>query len=217
MLKKTAIALQKKMYTDAFSNMKSIHVVFSEDTMWCSLCCEDEDAEKEFSKIDDKVESQESSESPTSTLRSENFFYDDDFTPTTPLNSPYGRTPRASPMKCVTPVESPEKWRNSKVLDTLDEVKNRLEKRMDRVRGHVKAIRSSGSQYIQTIKETGSSAYGRVRAGMVIGVEQMKYGYQSIREFCGTGEMGNQTMSMISVSTDVDTNEKSTVVRNITQ
>ena len=38
---------------------------------------------------------------------------------------------------------------------------------------------------------------------------------QSLKEFCGTGEMG-QTLSIATITTDIDTNEKSAITRSVT-
>jgi len=45
---------------------------------------------------------------------------------------------------------------------------------------------------------------------------QVKYSVRSIKEFCGTGEMGPGTVSMVSVSTDVDTHTETKIVRSHT-
>jgi hypothetical protein len=36
-------------------------------------------------------------------------------------------------------------------------------------------------------------------------MEQVKYGVKSIKQFCGTGDMGSQTISALSFSENVDT------------
>ncbi|XP_060080185.1 amphoterin-induced protein 3-like [Ylistrum balloti] len=126
----------------------------------------------------------------------------------------WGQTPRSSPQKCTTPTtDSKERWQN--ISGTLDEVKIQLERKMEKVRCHVHSIKESGSQYIMTIRDTGSQAATKVKAGMVLGVEQVKSGVQSMKEFCGTGEMGTQTISVISVSTDIDTQQQTEVVKSI--
>jgi hypothetical protein len=56
----------------------------------------------------------------------------------------------------------------------------------------------------------------QVKAGVVLGVETVKSHVQSIREFCGTGDMGNQTISMISMETNLDTNVTSEVIKSVT-
>lgn len=38
---------------------------------------------------------------------------------------------------------------------------------------------------------------------------------QSLKEFCGTGDMG-QTLSIATITTDIDTNEKSAITRSET-
>ncbi|XP_061187857.1 protein slit-like [Saccostrea echinata] len=133
-----------------------------------------------------------------------------------PVNSPVARTPRSSPKKCATPTpeEYLEKGR-SNTSYTLNEVKITLEKKMEKVRNRVHSIRESGSQYLTTIKDSGSIAANRVRAGVAMGVEQVKFGVMSMKEFCGTGEMA-QTISVVSVNTDVDSEERSTKVTKMT-
>ena len=133
-----------------------------------------------------------------------------------PLNSPVARTPRSSPRKCATPTpeEYLEKGRGN-TNNTLNEVKVRLERKMEKVKSRVHSIRESGSQYLITIKDTGSIAANRVKAGVAMGVEQVKFGVMSMKEFCGTGDMA-QTVSVVSVNTDVDSEEKSTKITKMT-
>lgn len=158
----------------------------------------------------------------TSISRKEKYSDYHDFTPTkTPLNSPQSVTPIESPEKCYTPPEDhmDKGGLTAHIFETLDEVRWRLrygaEKKMERVRCHVQSLRESGSVYMQTLKDSSSTAANRVRAGMVIGMEQMKYGVKSMKEFCGTSDMGGQTLSVISVSTDVDTQQQTEVVKNV--
>ena len=147
-------------------------------------------------------------------------------------------TPFVSPEKCTTPTgeehseedhESSDKLPppSKYITETLDEVKLRLEKKVDRMKTKVSSmkesgsqyittIKESGSQYISTIKDTGSQAAIRVKAGMVLGVEQVKSGVMSFKEFCGTGEMGMGTISVISVSTDIDSEQQTEVVKTVT-
>ncbi len=80
---------------------------------------------------------------------------------------------------------------------------------------YVKNIRSSGTNAIHGIRSSSSEYANRVRAGVVMGVEQVKYHVQSMKEFCGTGDMG-QTISTVSMSTNVDMGETSEVVKQIT-
>ncbi|XP_052678741.1 leucine-rich repeat and fibronectin type-III domain-containing protein 2-like [Crassostrea angulata] len=133
-----------------------------------------------------------------------------------PVNSPVARTPRSSPRKCATPTpeEYLEKSRGN-TNNTLNEVKVRLERKMEKVKSRVHSIRESGSQYLITIKDTGSIAANRVKAGVAMGVEQVKFGVMSMKEFCGTGDMA-QTVSVVSVNTDVDSEEKSTKITKMT-
>jgi hypothetical protein len=116
------------------------------------------------------------------------------------------QTPRSSPRKCPTPsIDCSEKSKSPNIKDTLDEVKVRLEKKMIKVRGHYNSIRESGSVYLTNIKDSGKNAANKVTAGVVIGMEQVKYGVKSIKQFCGTGDMGSQTISALSFSENVDT------------
>lgn len=133
-----------------------------------------------------------------------------------PVNSPVARTPRSSPRKCATP--TPEEYMDKgrgNTNNTLNEVKVRLERKMEKVKSRVHSIRESGSQYLITIKDTGSIAANRVKAGVAMGVEQVKFGVMSMKEFCGTGDMA-QTVSVVSVNTDVDSEEKSTKITKMT-
>ena len=38
---------------------------------------------------------------------------------------------------------------------------------------------------------------------------------QSLKEFCGTGDLG-QTLSIATITTDIDTNEKTELTRSVT-
>ncbi|CAI9740912.1 leucine-rich repeat and fibronectin type-III domain-containing protein 5-like [Octopus vulgaris] len=145
-------------------------------------------------------------------------------------------SPGASPLKCTTPVADFDDYYekvspDTNIRETLDEVRARLmygvERRMLKMRCHVQTIRDTSSQYMHSIKDTGShyvqslresSSYAanRVRAGVVLGVEQVKYHVQSIKELCGTGEMGSHTVSTISVSTDVDTQRRTEIIKSYT-
>ncbi|CAE1249346.1 unnamed protein product [Acanthosepion pharaonis] len=144
-------------------------------------------------------------------------------------------SPGASPLKCTTPVAGSEYYEKGSadmnIRETLDEVRARLmdgvERRMLKMRWHVQTIRDTSSQYMHSIRDTGSyyvqslresSSYAanRVRAGVVLGVEQVKYHVQSIKELCGTGEMGSHTVSTISVSTDVDTQRRTEIIKSYT-
>lgn len=137
--------------------------------------------------------------------------------PDTPFNSPTEQTPRSSPRKCPTPsVDFSDKSRSPNIKDTLDEVKVRLEKKMIKVRGHYHSIKESGSVYLTNIKDSGKHAANKVTAGVVIGMEQVKYGVKSIKEFCGTGDMGSQTISAVSFSTNVDTEMTTREVKTTT-
>lgn len=151
-----------------------------------------------------------------------------------------------SPEKCPTPCNGGDPSDRKApdfvaIFDTLDEVRDRLRdgvgRKMEKVRSQVHAIQMTSSQqiqrikdsstyYIQTVKESstnaalkvrvsGTNAAQKVRAGVVISVEQMKYGVQSLREFCGTGDLG-QTISAVSMSTNVDTSESVPITQSFT-
>ena len=150
-------------------------------------------------------------------------------------------SPYESPMKCTTPVEADLSNGRTNIRETLEDVRWRLrvgmERSVTRIRSgahssvtkirsgaqHVTAssrhymqnIRESGSNTIHSLRSSGSQYANRVRAGMVLGVEQVKYHVQSMRELCLTGNIG-QTISTISVATNVDSQEKSDVVKKIT-
>lgn len=170
---------------------------------------EDMDIESEGTSVvkdfDDKLDGDEDDDSPV------------------PGTSPL-LAARTSPGKCQTPTgEEYDKFAAEfpeNIRETLDDVRWRLrhgvERNIERVRHQVMTIKSSGSQYIDTIRSSSSNAANRVRAGVVMGMEQVKYGVLSIKEFCGTGDMGAQTISTISVSTDVDTQESTQTVKTIT-
>ncbi|XP_005090314.1 leucine-rich repeat and fibronectin type-III domain-containing protein 3 [Aplysia californica] len=117
-------------------------------------------------------------------------------------------------------LENPGSWRPHAIFESLEEARGRLRygmgRKMEQVRKNVQSIKESGSVYVHSIKETGSSAASRMKAGVVLGVETVKSQVQSFKELCGTGNMGGQTISMMSVETDVDTNEKKEVIRQIT-
>lgn len=157
--------------------------------------------------------------------------YYEDSPPKTPFNSP---APQESPGKCHTPSEEQmesEGWISGRILEQLDEVRSRLrygaERKMMKVKSlgktlhesstiKIKNMKETGSLKIQSIKETGSLAASAVMKSVESGMEQVKYGYQSIKEFCGTSDMGPGTISMVSVSTDVDTKEQVRVVKSHT-
>ncbi|KAH3822586.1 leucine-rich repeat and immunoglobulin-like domain-containing nogo receptor-interacting protein 1 [Dreissena polymorpha] len=149
--------------------------------------------------------------------------------PEVPVNSP---NVRGSPSKCQTPGETEEQGKGSQdIWSQLDEVRSRLKygagKKIEKVRSHVRSItdtgslkireiKDAGSMKIQSIKETSSHAAHVARKTVVSGMEQVKYSVQSMKEFCGTGDMGPGTISMVSVSTDVDTTETVKIVRSHT-
>ncbi|XP_064642936.1 leucine-rich repeat-containing protein 4B-like isoform X2 [Lineus longissimus] len=107
--------------------------------------------------------------------------------------------------------------------ETLDEMHVRLrrgmqhttEKMRTRMKVQTVQLKESTSHYMHTIRDSSAHTAHRMRAGMAMSLEQMKSGVQSIKEFCGTGDMSH-TVSTVSVSTDVDSQEMTTVVKNIT-
>jgi hypothetical protein len=107
--------------------------------------------------------------------------------------------------------------------ETMDEMHIRLrrgmqhttEKMRTRMRSQAVQLRESTSHYMHTIRDSSAHTAHRMRAGMALSLEQMKSGVQSIKEFCGTGDVSH-TISTVSVSTDVDSQEMTTVVKNIT-
>ncbi|CAL1535531.1 unnamed protein product [Lymnaea stagnalis] len=115
---------------------------------------------------------------------------------------------------------SPKDWRPKAIFESLEDARGKLRygvgRKMERVRKNVQSIKESGSVYVHSIVETGSSAASRMKAGVVMGVETVKCHVQSIKELCGTGYMGTQTISMVSVETDVDSNERREVIKQVT-
>lgn len=157
---------------------------------------------------------------------------DDFYPPETPFTTPTAPSPNTSPVKTHSPSgqESPTGgWRPTTILDTMEEVQWRLRDGMGRkvetVKRNVQSFKASGTRHVQSFKESGSvyvhnimesssTAALKVKAGVVLGVETVKSRVQSFREFCGTGDMRTQTISMISMETNLDTNETQTVVTN---
>lgn len=211
---------------------------FHEDD--CNCCCCSNDDEFVSTRDIYKIESEE-----IEVINGELYYKskggstdDDDFyedsPPKTPFNSPAYQTPSFTPKKCHTPEDEaiePEGWISARILDQLDEVRSRLrygaERKMMKVKSlgrsiqesgsnKIKNIKETGSLKIQSIKETGSQAATAVIKSVESGMEQVKYGYQSIKEFCGTSDMGPGTISMVSVTTDVDTTEQVRVVKSHT-
>ncbi|XP_062568625.1 uncharacterized protein LOC134230788 [Saccostrea cucullata] len=87
-------------------------------------------------------------------------------------------------------------------------VKTKLGKKIKKVRSQVILFR-------ETVKDTSSQAASKVKAGVVMGVEQVKFGVMSMKEFCGAGEIA-QTVSIMSVNTDVDSEKTSTHISKVT-
>ncbi|KAK6175303.1 hypothetical protein SNE40_013792 [Patella caerulea] len=102
------------------------------------------------------------------------------------------------------------------VRKNVKTMKDTSEKKIETIRTNVKSFKDSGTVYMQSIKDTSSHAANKVRAGVVLSVETVKYTVQSMKEMCGTGEMGGQTISMMSVETDIDSNQSKEIVRSVT-
>ncbi|XP_045162473.2 leucine-rich repeat neuronal protein 3-like [Mercenaria mercenaria] len=202
------------------------------DTCNC-CCCRCDDVEI----IDEKIKPEDlHMEIEVKTTSSDCTHDSLDYDPSLPPPDPPVNSPqlRLSPEKCSTP-DNEETEDQTKVMppiwDQLDEVRSRLrcgaERKMENIRSHVRSItdtgslkirniKDAGSIKIQSIKETGSQAASKVKKNVASGMVQVKYGVQSIKEFCGTGDMGPGTISMVSVSTDVDTKERVQMVRSHT-
>ncbi|KAL4221357.1 hypothetical protein ACF0H5_019617 [Mactra antiquata] len=197
-------------------------------------CCRCDDVEIIDEKF--KIEEQEINVNCASSIDTIEYIdYDPNQSPPNPpVNSPMSRL---SPGVCRTPnseVEDSEdqsKVSSPPIWDQLEEVRFRLrcgaERKIRKVRCHVRNVTDAGSMKIrnikdagtikiQHIKETGSNAASKVKNHVTSGMVQVKYGMQSIKEFCGTGDMGPGTISMVSVSTDVDTKEQVHIVKSHT-
>ena len=149
-------------------------------------------------------------------------------------------SPQASPEKYETPPYSDPEWDRycdedeygdgDGLKETLEEVRARLRegvgRKMERVRQKTQHLRDSSTVYMQNIRDTASHSMQtiressqqyatRVRHGVQLGVEQVKYHVQSMKELCGTGDLG-QTISAISISTNVDSQESTAVVKQTT-
>jgi len=151
-----------------------------------------------------------------------------------PLQS-YKPSPYRSPKKCVTPAEGMDLDRGwpqtgANIRETLESVRARLrqnmEKQVDKMKSqaqhvkqtshrYMKNMKSSTGRTMKTLRHTSSQYVHKMREGMVLGVEQVKNHVQSMKELCGTGHMSH-TISTISVSTDIDSNQKKAVVKSIT-
>lgn len=76
-------------------------------------------------------------------------------------------------------------------------------------------VRTSSSQYANRMRTSSSQYANRMRAGVAMGMEQMKSHVLSMKELCGTGDIV-QTVSIVSVQTNVDNQQSIQVVRSIT-
>lgn len=148
---------------------------------------------------------------------------DDFYPPETPFTTPATVSPSDSPKKSHSPNGEntpPVGWLPTNILDSMEEVRWRLRygvgRKMKIVKQNVQSIKESGSTYVHNIMESGSTAAHKVKAGVVLGMETVKFHVQSIKEFCGTGDMGVQTISMVSMETNVDTNVTREVVKSVT-
>ena len=161
-------------------------------------------------------------------------FSDVFYPPETPFTTPTSASPSTSPRKIHTPVSGedtpPGGWLPSNIVETMEEVRWRLRygvgRKMETVKRNVQSFKATGKRNVQSIKdsssvyvhnimESGSTAANKVKAGVVLGMVTVKYHVQSIKEFCGTGDLG-QTVSMISVETNLDTNETTEVIKSVT-
>lgn len=162
----------------------------------CCNCAESIPEEKDIKYTIEEIDVLEDGKRSTLDSCASNEFYFCPEPPDTPFNSPTEQTPRESPRKCPTPsVDSSDKNKSPNIKDTLDEVKVRLEKKMEKVRGHYNSLKETGSGYLSNIK-------GTAAIKVASGVESVKFGVRSIKEFCGTGDMGTQTISALSFGTD---------------
>jgi hypothetical protein len=166
----------------------------------------------------------------------ESFYYQD--YDVSPLCSRRG-SPRRSPMKCVTPSATPAEYHDGEhkivemginIRETLESVRLRLRQNMERhmekmrsrtqhmqqtSRKYIKNVRSSTGKTMKTLRYTSSQYVHKMREGMVQGVEQVKCTVQSMKELCGPGHLPH-TVSTISISTNVDSNQKKHVFKSIT-
>ena len=104
---------------------------------------------------------------------------------------------------------------SSRRLQTIRESSSQYMHTMRESGGHyMNNVRESSSRYMRNIRESSSVYASRMRTGVVLGMEQVKSHVQSVKELCGTGTM-IQTVSMVSVSTDVDSQQQREVVKTI--
>ena len=79
-------------------------------------------------------------------------------------------------------------------------------------------FRESGTHTLQRMRTSSAAQYAnRARTGVAMGLEQVKSHVQSMKELCGTGgDLGGQTVSVVSMETDVDSQESKQVVKSMT-
>jgi len=76
---------------------------------------------------------------------------------------------------------------------------------------YMQKIRYNTGNYMHSIRSNSSNYAERMRVGVVMATEQVKSGVQSMKEFCGTGDI-SQTVSTVSCQTNVDSQEVCRVV-----
>ncbi|XP_067945821.1 leucine-rich repeat and fibronectin type-III domain-containing protein 4-like [Watersipora subatra] len=94
-------------------------------------------------------------------------------------------------------------------------MRDTMEKRKERMNKKMQTIKDTTSQSLQTIRETGRNYSHKLHMGVRTAMENVGAQVLSLKEFCGTGDLG-QTMSIATITTDIDTNEISEVSRNVT-
>ena len=104
---------------------------------------------------------------------------------------------------------------SSRRLQTIRESSSQYMNTVRESSGHyMHNVRESSSRYMRNIRESSSVYASRMRTGVVIGMEHVKCHVQSVKELCGTGTM-IQTVSVVSVSTDVDSQQQMEVVKTV--
>ena len=103
-----------------------------------------------------------------------------------------------------------------KAMETIRESSNKTVQTLrDTSNKTVQSLRDTSHHAVQVVRDSSHHAAARVRTGVVMGVEQVKYHVQSMKEFCGTGDLG-QTISTVTVATNVDSQETCEIVKSHT-
>lgn len=76
---------------------------------------------------------------------------------------------------------------------------------------YMQKLRYNTGHYMHTLRSSSSNYAQRMRVGVAMATEQVKSSMQSMKEFCGTGEL-TQTISTVSFQTDVDSQEVCQIV-----